>query len=353
MQRLDRRGMVERVVEVLRGWEVEGREVPTCRELSADLEVSVPTALGAMRVLAEEGRLISGSGRRRARWSAAGVKVVETPRILVVCPRWLGNLSMVMRTELDRLHMEANARGWGFHREFWDYGPGQKHAVKRWNEVAERVRPSHVIAVLGSPVLAAWAKRCDLPTLFLGGSPGEHQVPTLGVSLSASVRQILPHLLAAGHSHPCLPLCGYGEDHVVAIRRVFSEVFADAGLSFVPNYHVPVAEGAGMESILGLLRPVLKARLPTAMLFTDSRHYLASLNTLRKAGLFPGENLAAGILGHDVEIEWMDPQPAHFRYPLSRFRRLMLDWLLAPHAPRFQKGLILLPAGFVAGCGIG
>lgn len=170
--------------------------------------------------------------------------------------------------------------------------------------------------------------------------------------MSASLRQLLPRLLASGEKHICLPLCGFQEDFIVAFRHAFEHCLSAAGLPYVSSYHTPVTAGFGPDAMRTLLEPVLRARLPTTIIFTSMRYYLSAQQSLYREGLQPGKNIKIAILVNEPDTPWLDPQPAYFRLPMARVQRRIMQWLNSPDSKIFHDGPLRLAADFVPGCGI-
>lgn len=350
MKALERSGLADQVAATLRH-EIEcGRiseELPSCRNLATGLGVSLPTVLAALKQLAAEGLVMGGKPRRPYRLVVRPEQgPLSKKRLLILNPRTIGGMRSVTRDTMERLHRQCAEEGWDVQIRILDYSNATRPG-RRWDEILEKERPTHVVAVMGTPVLAHWARGRGVPIIFVGGSPGDSTVPSLGISLSACVRRLLPNLLDRGHRNFCLPICGYPEVYVEALRQVCQEALEERGLTFVPAYHAPFRTTSGGESVRAALRAVFATRPPTALIFTGLNHYLASLGMLHENRLIPGKDVSITVLTHEDPVDWMDPQPAHFVLPSGRVWQLLRSWLKAPETPRFNVGAILLPATYI------
>jgi len=105
--------------------------------------------------------------------------------------------------------------------------------------------------------------------------------------------------------------------------------------------------------LTGLVSRVIHTRPPGVLIFANARQFLAALGHMERAELVMGRNVKVAVLSHDPILDWMDPEPACFRYPLERFHRIIFRWLRNPAGPLFADGQpIHLEADFTAGCGI-
>jgi DNA-binding LacI/PurR family transcriptional regulator len=350
MKALERSRLADTVAATIRDEIDRGRiseELPSCRDLAMGLGVSLPTVLVALQQLATEGLLVAGKPRRPYRLTVRPEHgPLSEKRLLILYPRWIGGLKSVTRDTVDRLHLKCAEEGWDVQIRILDYSNASRPG-RRWDELLGKERPTRLVAVMGTPVLARWAKESGIQALFIGGSPGDSMVPSLGISLSACVRRLLPNLLNRGHRNFCLPICGYTELYVEALRGVCREALEDRGLTFVPAYHAPFRAQGGGEAIRAALRPVFATRPPSALIFTGLKDYLATMGMLHEYRLIPGKDVSITVLTHEDPLDWMDPQPGHFILPSNKLWQLVRNWLKAPAAPRFNAGAILLPATYM------
>ncbi|MGC4013041.1 MAG: GntR family transcriptional regulator [Luteolibacter sp.] len=328
-------------------------ELPSCRELAKSLQVSVPTVLSALERLVEEELVIRGKPRRPYRLGAAArTSIKSTPRrpvILVISPKPVGEFDANSRSAVDRVMLECVQHGWEFQHRLMVYA-GATRPSPRWDEILDEVRPTQMVALAGNEVLAEWAAQRGVPTLFVGGAPGKTPVVAIGVSLRARVEGALEKLLALGHRHICMPVCGLQDYLTEPVRRQFADTLATKGIPFVPTYHVPVSPSRGPTVVPSLLLKIFAARIPTAMIFVEWIDFVSTSALLANRGLAFGRDVMGIVLTYDSQLEWFHPRPAHFRLPLQRLERILAEWLKNPGAPRFRKGgLMLQPCRFYDG----
>lgn len=339
--------MAEQVADWLRAEIRAGRlreVLPPCRELADRLGTSPPTVVGALAMLLDEGWVVAGGSRRPYRVAARKVRRSEPrQRLLLLSPEPISACASYTREVAEQTLLDCTRHGWETQTQVLDYR-NAKSPARRWDELVRVFRPTRIIAVTGTPVLAQWALRLRLPVLFLGGSPGETTVTTVGVSLSASLRQLLRLLPDGDCLHSCLPVCGYPEVFATAIHRVYREELEARGMTFVPGYHAPYRAAPGPDEIRAALRPVFARRVPQCLIFNTIQDYLAALGMIQKHVLTGGRPPTLAFLSHDELHAWMSPRPIRFIYPLARLWALVRSWLANPEAARFNRGYILLDA---------
>jgi len=331
------------------------RELPACRTLAKALQVSVPTLLAALEILVAEGLVSRGKPRQPYRLTASraelpvGMDRTDRRCILLISAKPLGEFDSNTRATVDRLIVDSMRRSWEFQHRIVPYGEARRPSP-RWDELLDEIRPTHLVALAGNLVLAEWAEKRGVPTLFIGGVPGETTVTAIGVSLKDRLEQALEMLLAQGHRYITLPICGLQEYFIHTLREVTATALASRGIPFVPTYHTPARVIRSQTGMKSLLPNVLAARAPTALIFVEWIDFVASIGLLAERGLVFGRDVTAVILTHDPQLEWFEPQPAYFRLPVRKLERILGEWLKNPRAPRFRKGgLMLLPCRFHEG----
>ncbi len=328
-----------------------GAEIPSCRQLAAQLEVSPPTVLQALATLVSEGWLEPGGARRPYRVvQTQGAGAGDPHRLLLLSPQPLSSCDSYTRGLLEQMIIKCTAEGWEIQTRILDYR-NRRYPARKWDELVRSHRPTRLVVVTGTPAVARWAGRLAIPTFFLGGSPGETGVTTVGVSLSALVRVLLRRLPAAECLHFCLPICGDPEEFATAIHQACREELESRGIPFVPGYHAPFRAAGGPAEVRAAVAPVLARQLPKCFIFKDLADYLAVLGMLTECYRHPAAQPNLVFLTHDVALDWMDPAPACFVYPHAKIWRLIKSWLANPNGSRFNRGNIMLEGIYRPGGG--
>lgn len=328
-------------------------ELPSCRELALSLQVSVPTILTVLDQLASEGVIEKGKPRRPYRVvenaALSFPPLHERRRILVISYKPLGEYDSNSRAAVDRIMLDAMRQGWEFQHRIVAYH-GSKQPSARWDDLIDEIRPTQLIALGGTLVLAEWAARRNIPTLFVGGVPGETPVVAIGVSLKQRLAEALERLLDLGHRHICMPMTGLEDYFVAKMHQTLRASLEQRGIPFVPTYHAPLAPRGNRKAATSLISSVIAAREPTAMIFIEWIDFISAVGLLAEHGLTLGRDVVGVILTHDPQLESFHPEPASFRLPLQRLERTLSEWMKNPNAPRFRKGgLMLQPSQFHEG----
>ena len=320
--------------------------LPGQRVLAKLLGVSVPTISQALRILAEEGWVHSSGDRRRFRvptpadrpdlGQGPAVNPSTTPpgpasragqRLLVLTEVPLSHLVYSTLHVLNHLQTLANRDGWEVIYHSMPY-IARGHANNPFDKALAHSMASRVIAVQGSPGLAAWAAHREAPIAFLGGTKvSDYPVYTVAVSITEALQRALELLIHRGCRTPVLPLCGRSRAFNQRIRQAFSRTCHAAGLDFDPALNTPaVADGSG-DGVRASLTPVLRQRTIDSLLFLDHREFIAISRMLHEHGYQIPENLSLVGLSHEYSMEYNDPPISHFRYPVERMAAALHLWL--------------------------
>lgn len=323
--------MVEQAAEYLRREIHAGKlqgQLPGVRVLASALGVSPPTISAAVRKLVAEGLLIHEGPRKRLRIAGS-----EAPgrggeaafrKVLFLTPTSLKDTMPVALEILSRLLM---ARPQWTVRHFPLASGSRKPSRHRWEGLMEIEQPEQVIVFSGQLEQARWAAKGKIPVIFLGGDPGPERIPILGVQASEMLAIALDHLLDLGHRRMCLPFCGHPAGLVERQREVFAAKLGKRDVPFVPAYHTPAARDESPARLEELVRRVFDIRPPTALLALDWPHLLFLKGFAAKNGLRIPEQASIVLLSNDINISWLTPRPAHFRYPVKRLVNTLVRWI--------------------------
>jgi DNA-binding LacI/PurR family transcriptional regulator len=302
------------------------------RILAKSLGVSAPTVGLALERLVKEG-ILSHEGPRRA------YRLTEKARRMVNKPKFTGQRELLILTHedvrelvddtrqvIEALMRQMVAKGWLVKQQVLDYKHAKK-PQKSWSRLIDRNPYTKVIAVYGSPSLAAWSTRKRIPMLFLGGDAGEHAVPTIGVVSSIMAEVALGHLLALGHDQIVFPLCDRNEKFKSTLMEVTKNAMGRAGHRYMARYHNPVSGYTGPDVMRRLLTQVFAVRQPTALVLLDWSELIAAYCFLTERGLRVPEDVSLVMLSDVVSAHWFHPDLCRFRFPRKKLVSLMIKWL--------------------------
>ena len=224
---------------------------------------------------------------------------------------------------------------------------GSRKPRQAWERLLELEQPDRMLILEGTVDIANWAAGRHVPTVFLGGTPGDTGIPMLGVHAGAAIREILTELIGMGHQRICLPVFARNEGFETGLRRVIGEVFAEAGLPFVPSYHVPALTATDPEIVWSVMAQLMVPTPPTALIFFMWDEFLAAQCFLNARGLrIPGD-VSVVLLGGGEFNQWYRPKLTHFIYPTMRAAEQVARWF--EDGPPSGKTTVSLPLKLVPG----
>jgi DNA-binding LacI/PurR family transcriptional regulator len=217
-------------------------------------------------------------------------------------------------------------KGWSIRFHLDDYASG-KRRQKQWDELVELEKPQAVVAVLGTPAMAAWARDVKVPMFFCGGALGDFSVPMVGVSSSMMLEDALSQLISLGHKDITLPLCERSPSFAANLKSTISRKLVEAGHDFISELNAPATDDGGVESFRNCLDRAFAVRPPTAIVCLDWREYIAALCYVQKKGLSVPKDISLICLSHDHSADWFSPIPTHFEHPIDKLATTLSNWL--------------------------
>lgn len=306
--------------------------VPGIRTLAASFGVSPATMVKAVDRVRADG-WISNEGVRRRFMIHRDVilkskgKEAMLRTLLLLAPKISRN-EPARGTSQMLLHLwELLApKGWSIRFHLDDYANG-KRRQKQWDELVELEKPQAVVAILGTPALAAWSRDAKIPIFFCGGSLGDFSVPMVGVSTSQMLEDSLDVLIQRGHRRITLPLCERSPSFASTLKSSISRKLVEANCDFISEFNVPSSEESGVSSFRKCLDRAFAVQTPTAIICLDWREYVAALFYVQQQGLKVPEDISLISLSDDHSTEWFTPRPSHFKHPLDKLAATLCNWL--------------------------
>ena len=310
--------------------------LPSYKTLSQLLGFSVPTISLAAARLSERGILVPAGARRRFRIAPGKARRGRLPaatratepgkRLLILSPSeestWDDNQRRVVLETMG----SALDDGWACAKESDDFLRARE-ALKRWDKLLLRHRPTHLVAIQGTRALADWAKANRIKVAFIGGhalKPGEGV--SIGIHLAPLLRHACRELRARGHRRLMLPYWGGLSSLAERAADILAEELGvDPARLLADGAVFAAPPGSPMEHRKRLLRHLDQVR-PTALILVDWRDFLVAWDCLRERRLRSPKDVSLVVLNPGAETEWFSPLPAHFRIPQGHFADEIREW---------------------------
>jgi len=317
--------------------------------LSRELNVSIPTILGAINILKSEGLVSPQSGKRTVILSdaARGKRKSAVARRVVFLTFTPNSIlgSNYYQSVLDKL------RELGFSVRVYQCARANRDITS--DELQELVgrEDSDCWALLGPPesVQIFFANKhlpCIIDGIAIPGLP----LPDFEVDYAALYRHAISQLQGAGHRRICL----ITTSHSAKINPESIRIFRSA----VARY--PAIPGGSWEPIrtydgtsdhfFALLRSLFlsKKPAPTALIVAYIKRVAGTMTWLMKHGIRIPEDVS--IIGRDYEepLECLYPLPAHYRQPPSaahRFLKAILAIVDRKHVHSHKRIMVEFVAG--------
>ena len=306
--------------------------VPGIRTLATSFGVSPATMVKAVERVRNDG-WISNKGERRRFLIHRDVilkskgKEAALRTLLLLAPK-TGHNEPARGTSQLLLHLWEllSPLGWSIRFHLDDYASG-KRRQKQWDGLVELEKPQAVVAILGTPAMAAWARDAKIPIFFSGGTIGDYSVPMVGVSSNLMLEEAMDKLIGLGHRDITLPLSDRATSFAAALKTTISKKLVNAGFDFISEFNCPTSEAGGVEAYHKCLDRAFAIKTPTAIICLDWREYVTSLCYVQRKGLRIPQDISLICQSHDHSADWFIPKPTHFMHPLNKIASTLCEWL--------------------------
>ncbi len=306
--------------------------VPGIRTLATSFGVSPATMVKAVERVRQDGWISNEGIRRRFTIhrdvilkSKGKEQVLRT--LLLLAPK-SGRTEPARGTSQLLLHLWEilTPHGWSIRFHLDDYASG-KRRQKQWDDLVHLEKPQAVVAILGTPAMAAWARDTKIPMFFCGGALAEFSVPMAGVSSSLMLEEALDRLIALGHYKITLPLCERAPSFAANLKGMISRKLIMANHDFISDLNTPSDDSSGLDIFRKCLDRAFAVTPPTAIICLDWREYIAALCYVQEKGLQVPRDISLVCLSHDHAVDWFSPIPSHFMHPLDKLASTLGNWL--------------------------
>jgi len=287
-----------------------GEQLPSERELSAQLGVSRMTLRGALERLTREGIVKGGQGRRHRVAGARSKAPTATSNVVVLSPVPLYQVDPRVLFWIDELR-EALAKG-DYKLDFIPrpgcYAAEPEHALA---ELAATLRPAVWLLYLSTHTMQSWFSARNLPAVISGSRYADVKLPSVDVDYRATCRHAVGCFVSKGHR--CLALLNprsvAGGDSESELGFIEAGAAAGSETETIISHHDGTVGGlcSRLDSLLARKRP------PTAFLVSRPAHALTALGHLvRRGAKFPRE-AALIARDHDSFLEYAVPSVARYQ----------------------------------------
>lgn len=310
-------------------WE---KYVPGIRTLANSFGVSPATMVKAVERVRSDGWISSEGARcrfiihRDVILNSKGKDQVQRT-LLLLAPKSGHNEPARGTSQLLLNLWETLApNGWSIRFHLDDYSIG-KRRQKEWDDLVELEKPQAVVAVLGTPAMAAWARDAKIPMFFCGGTKEDFSVPMAGISSGSMLEEALDRLISLGHHKITLPLCARPKTFAANLKSIISTKLLQAGHDFIAELHTPSTEDNSRAAFHECLERAFAISTPTAIVCIDWRECLATLCYAKDKNLKIPRDLSIISLSTDHAAEWLSPSPSRYLHPLDKLASTLCGWL--------------------------
>ncbi|MFK7910734.1 MAG: substrate-binding domain-containing protein [Akkermansiaceae bacterium] len=321
--------------------------MPGSAKLAKDLGINAKTAEGAMRLLEQEGLLIS-QGRRKKRMIAeqeTSRKSALRVAILEFDP------ASDRQTFLYQIHHKLESAG---HAAFFtDKSLTDLHLnIDRVKRLVKETEADAWVVDAGSREILEWFATQECPTFALFGRRGGLPIAGIGPDQPAATREATKKLIELGHKRitlvarpsRILPRPGSTE-------RAFLEELEKHDIE-TSRFNLPVWE----ESIDGLHRCIaelIRVTPPTAMIVSEPVFFFAVSQLLMQSGYKTPEDISLICSDDDPNLKWLYPSVAHVSWNSQPWVNRIGHWADNISHGKTDRHQSLSKANFINGGTVG
>ena len=352
MRPLHRISATERVAahlreELLRGalWD----PLPGVHALTAELGTNHNTVEKALRLLEQEGLLVTQGPGRRRRIAVAEGKVARPLRLAILDfdPPAVALADGYMT---DLLHRLGEAGHSVFFADKCLLELGME--VGRIARLVRRTEADAWVVCAGSREVIEWFAAQPAPVFALFGRRGGLPIAGVGPDKVTAQAAVTRRLIELGHRRIVqlarrnrrLPVPG-------AAERAILEAMAARGIE-TGLYNLPDWEETG-KGFHGCLTELFRVTPPTALIIDEAPFLVAALQFLGRRGLRVPEDVSLVCTDDDRAFAWCEPTIAHIRWDSRPVVQRVVRWAANVSHGRDDLRQTLTKAEFVEGGTVG
>ncbi len=341
--------VTEQVAAHLRAELIRGRwggTIPGRNHLAKDLGVNRKTVDAALKLLEEEGILVS-QGPRRKRKVVLPEGAMATMRIanLAYSP---DDRQVPYILELQHQLEEAGHTSLYAEQALTDL----KMKLPRVQRLVNETEADAWIVSAGSREILAWFAEQPFPVFAKFGRWQKLPLASVGPDKSSVMAEATQGLLELGHRRIVL-LCLWERRNPKpgASEQTFLDCLESHGIQ-TGAFNLPDWEGS-LEGLQEILDSLFQLTPPTALILASPILYAAVFQFLARRGLRVPEDVSLISTDHHPELAWCDPPVSHIAWDTRPVVRRIVRW--AGNISRGKRDVrqTLTPATFVEGGTIG
>lgn len=341
----------DQVVEQLRDGMLGGlwREfLPGRDRLATELGCSHGTVEAALRQLVREGMLVSeGAGKRRRIVLPRGKARKRAVRVRILLYERMDRSMSIDAELLARLQEQGYAADFAL-KSLMDLGM----RVDRVANFVKKTPADAWVVAAGSREVLEWFANGPVPALAMFGRFTGLPIATSSPRIAPAMVKAVRRLVELGHRR--IVMLSNEERHK-PYPAIFEQKFLDElealGLPTGP-YNLPdwPNHANGLRACLDSL---FKFTPPTALIFGETRFFVAAQQYLARRGIQAPEHVSLICSDPDAAFEWCEPAVSHFRWDRKPVIKRVLEWVDNVAKGKDDRRQLLFDGEFVEGGMIG
>lgn len=343
--------IAEQVESVLRQGMMSGRwrdVLPGRERLARELGVSHKTVEMAMRRLVAEGLLVSpGSGRRRQILLPKGEKKRNDLRVRILLYDKDSRLEPCDLELLDRLRMAGFAADFALKTQM-DLGMD----VGRVARFVEKTPADAWVVMAGAREVLEWFSRQEVPAIAMFGRFTGLPIAVSSPRKAPAMVKSLHRLVELGHRRIVMMV---HEERRNPYPALFEKIFLDElellGIA-TSSYNLP-EWNYGAAGFRDCLEKLFLHTPPTAIIFGESRFYVAGQQHLARRGIHAPEDVSLIADDSHQIFAWCEPAVSHFSWDSGPVIKRVVQWVKNVARGKQDKRQVLFAGDFIEGGTIG
>jgi DNA-binding LacI/PurR family transcriptional regulator/DNA-binding transcriptional regulator YhcF (GntR family) len=341
--------ITEQVAAHLRAELIRGRwggSIPGRNNLAEDLGVNRKTVDAALKLLEEEGVLVSQGPRRKRK--VVLPQGATTPLRVAMLHYDPDNNQVPYHIELRHLLEEAGHTPFVAEQTLFEL----KMKLPRVQRLVKKTEADAWVVCAGSREILTWFAEQPSPTFALFGRRDGLPLPSAGPDKPAAMIAVTERLLKLGHQRIAL-LCMGERRHPGpgTTEQAFLNTLESQGIR-TGSFNLPDWDDSP-EGLQAILHSLFQLTPPTALILGNPALFAPVQQFLARRGLRVPEEVSLIAADDQPELAWCDPPVSHIAWDARPVVRRIVRW--AGNVSRGKRDLrqTLTLATFVEGGTIG